>query len=188
MVCKVTGWKALVQYLFLAILASVIQFCDGTRHARTHAKASQRLPVLEHLCYLCRKTWLAWFDPNYITQLPSRRDTSTLLEHDARSYIFLPIGHHSLAKLTITVIMPLTLRSSKTISYNPDLAGRAGRCSEPKDDSALNGAKTQAKRLQEQGNSERHTRIKLSVPAAPTTPDKEQHFSQEARILRACIS
>jgi hypothetical protein len=69
--------------------------------------------------------------------------------------------------------MPLTLRSKKTVAYNPNLAGRAGRYSQPKDDSVLNGATTRSKRLKEHDSAERCSRIKLLVPTAPATPVKE---------------
>ena len=75
--------------------------------------------------------------------------------------------------------MPLTLRSKRTLPYNPNLAGRAGRCSQQKDDSELHGTKTRAKRLQEDNNIERRSRIKLSVPTVPATPPKEELLELE---------
>jgi hypothetical protein len=75
--------------------------------------------------------------------------------------------------------MPLTLRSKRTLPYNPNLAGRAGRCSQQKDDSELHGTKTRAKRLQEDNNIERRSRIKLSVPTVPATPPKDELLELE---------
>ncbi len=76
--------------------------------------------------------------------------------------------------------MPLTLRSKQSVPYNPNLAGRAGRYSEPNDDLPLNGAKTRAKRRQEQDHAERRTRIKAStVHKPPVTPMKDELLKLE---------
>ena len=75
--------------------------------------------------------------------------------------------------------MPLTLRSKRSVVHNPNLAGRAGRYSQPNNDLPLNGAKTRSKRRQEQDHAERRTRIKLKVHTPPVTPLKEELLKLE---------